>query len=270
MEDSNIIVDFSKSKNWYQTLHPVKKLIMDCSRQFLIVLVLADEGFNISTFYFIDLFNGKNGLVNRHFLLHQAEETFRLPKMVRQRPSLLDVAMLQFAPKIPKATTGGWVLTRVPSGGSRSDLGILPGRETSIASANVFFSSWGLALADLYPRTHLQHRATGRKAPTFVNPTTAKSEDQKALLTVEVWFRSCWLFLQAVKDTAKADPHFRLNPLLGKACWSSSKRKRAPEVKWESAPSRPASYRPIHSSPTCLRELVKVRSFWNLLPRKLT
>lgn len=139
MKDSNIIVDFSKSKNWYQTLHPVKKLIMDCSRQFLIVLVLADEGFNISTFYFIDLFNGKNGLVNRHFLLHQAEETFRLPKMVRQRPSLLDVAMLQFAPKIPRATTGGWVLTRVPSGGSRSDLGILPGRETSIASANVFF-----------------------------------------------------------------------------------------------------------------------------------
>lgn len=243
---------------------------MDCSRQFLIVLVLADEGFNISTFYFIDLFNGKNGLVNRHFLFHQAEETFRLPKMVRQKPSLLDVAMLQFAPKIPRATTGGWVLTRVPSGGSRSDLGILPGRETSIASANVFFFSWGLALADLYPRTHLQHRATGRKAPTFVNPTTAKSEDQKALLTVEVWFRSCWLFLQAVKDTAKADPHFRLNPLLGKACWSSSKRKRAPEVKLESAPSRPASYRPIHSSPTCLRELVKVRSFWNLLPRKLT
>lgn len=60
---------------------------MDCSRQFLIVLVLADEGFNISTFYFIDFFNGKNGLVNRHFFLHQAKETFRLPKMVRQIPS---------------------------------------------------------------------------------------------------------------------------------------------------------------------------------------
>ena len=45
---------------------------------------------------------------------------------------------------------------------------------------------------------------------------------------------------QAVKDTAKADPHFRLNPLLEKTCWSSSRRKRAPKVKWESAPSRPA------------------------------
>ena len=49
--------------------------------------MLADEGFNISTFYFIDFFNGKNGLVNRHFFLHQAKETFRLPKMVRQIPS---------------------------------------------------------------------------------------------------------------------------------------------------------------------------------------